>query len=70
MSRVRVEKLKTGQKFTPAYGGHWTYERAFFDAAGVCVREDGHRDMFANCAEVTLGWHEKGWLEHGYVDEG
>lgn len=62
--RVRVDALTAGTKFTPAYGGRWTYERRHADGlCGVCVRDDGHRDIFAGCAEVTLGWHERGWLE-------
>lgn len=64
--RARVDALQPGAKFTSAYGGHWTYERPHA-SVGVfsCVRADGRLGLFAGCAEVTLGWHERGWLEGG-----
>ena len=66
MSRVRVDSLSKGERFTAAYGGNYTAEGRTHGGTGgaFCVidREGKHTD-FAGCAEVTIGWHERGWLQ-------
>lgn len=65
-TKVRVDTLKKGDKFTPAYGGHYTYERVDGASSGVhhvTDAKDGRGTMFCACAEVELGWNELGWLE-------
>lgn len=60
-----MDSLSPGEKFTPAYGGHYTYERRDGASDGVhhVVAEDGKKTCFAGCAEVEIGWLPKGWLQ-------
>jgi hypothetical protein len=66
---VPIGTLSKGDRFTPAYGGHYTYDRVDGVSEGVhhATHEDGVRKglstMFAGCADVVPGWHETGWLQ-------
>lgn len=64
-TKRRMDTLRKGDKFTPAYGGHYTYERVDGASSGAhhVIAVDGRKTMFAGCAEVELGWNELGWLE-------
>jgi hypothetical protein len=60
---VRMDTLRVGDRFTPHQGGHWTYLREDGALRGVhhAVRLDGYASTFAACAEVELGWLDRGW---------
>lgn len=64
MEKRRMDTLKHGDQFTSADGDHYTYVRLDGASSGVhhVVDRNGKSTMFAGCAEVILGWNEKGWF--------
>lgn len=60
---VRIETLSPGTRFTPAFGGHWTYLREGRAGLHYALRSDGYESAFAACAEVERGWLDRGWKE-------
>jgi len=60
---VRIDTLSPGARFTPAYGGHWTYVREGHMGLHHARRSDGYASEFAACAEVERGWLDRGWKE-------
>lgn len=61
-----MDSLGKGERFTPAYGGNYTAEgRSHAGAGGAfcALDKDGKHTDFAGCAEVSIGWQEKGWLQ-------
>lgn len=58
---VRVDTLKAGDKFTPAYGGHFVYVRETSVGCHMVTKEDGFTTYFAGCADVERGHSEEGW---------
>lgn len=63
--RVRIDTLGKNERFTAAYGGHYTADGRSHVGAYFATRADGTETCFAGCAEVELGWNETGWLERG-----
>lgn len=67
---VRVDTLKAGDEFTPAYGGHFVYVREASVGCHIVTRDDGSTTYFAGCAEVDRGHLEAGWKERERAQEG
>lgn len=67
---VRVDSLKAGDKFTPAYGGHFVYVRETSVGCHMVTKEDGFTTYFAGGADVDLGHLEAGWKERERAQEG
>lgn len=65
ITKVRVEELQKGERFTCASGDHYVYERVDGASSGVhhVVGKDGRKTSFAGCADVVRGWNDKGWFQ-------
>jgi hypothetical protein len=55
-TRVRIEKLRVGERFLAIDGKHYTYDRRDGALSGVyhVTCDDGTRTAFAGCAEVVV----------------
>jgi hypothetical protein len=64
---VRVDSMRKGTEFTPAYGGHWIAEnRSHCDrgqAYFITEKETGRSSLMCASALVMPGWHARGWLQ-------
>lgn len=70
--KQRVDTLARGDQFTSADGGHYTFIRQDGALSGVfhVVEKGGRETSFAGCAEVEMGWNEKGWFAKERIARG
>lgn len=62
---VRIDSLRKGERFTPAYGGHYIASGRSHKDQGQAIfaEHEGKETLFCASALVLPGWHEQGWLQ-------